>query len=170
MSNSIRALILLAVCSLPGWSGVTLILTPSTENGLPGGEVVFSGTFGVDTGDPFTFFNDLSAVFTPPADTLLALDTNVFFANTPGVLCADDPSCQQSYTGPIFGIQIAPGTPSGQYFGTITMLGGADPSFTDPLTTPVQFEVDVQSPTPEPTTLLLAGSAILGIFARRRAR
>jgi hypothetical protein len=171
MTIPIRALILLAVSSLPGWAGATLALTPTVENGLPGGEVIFSGTFGVSNGDPNTFFNDLSANFTPPADVYLTLDTNVFFANTPGVLCGNDPSCQQSYTGPIFGVQIAPGTPTGQYFGTLTMLGGADPSFFDPLTSPAAFQVNVQSPIPEPGTFLLAcpliAAGLLAIAAKR---
>jgi hypothetical protein len=165
-----RAFALLAILSIPAGAGVTLVLTPNLEIGMPGDEVTFQGNFGVDSGDPDTFFNDLDFSLIPPADGFLTPDKNIFFVNAPGSLCNNDPSCAgfTQYTGPIFGVQIAPGTPFGDYFGTVTMLGGvgdANSANTDPLTTPVGFEVDVVSP--EPGTLpmiipiLMAGLAVL---------
>ena len=167
-----RVLALFAISSIPVWAGVTLILTPNLEIGMPGDEVTFQGTFSVDSGDPDTFFNDLSFTLIPPADVSLTPDTNIFFNNAPGSLCNNDPSCTgfTQYTGPIFGIQIAPGTSFGDYFGTVTMLGGAgdlNSGNTDPLTGAVPFEVSVVSP--EPSTLLMISPLfVAGLAALRK--
>jgi hypothetical protein len=165
-----RVLALFAILSIPAWAGVTLILTPNVEIGMPGDEVIFHGTFNVDSGDPDTFFNDLDFFFTTPAGSYLTPDPNVFFSFAPGVLCGSDPNCPASSVpgDPIFGLQIAPGTPSGNYFGTVTMLGGVgDPAPFDPLTSAVSFEVDVVSP--EPATLLLIGPVLMaGLAALRK--
>jgi hypothetical protein len=164
-----RSLALLAMLSIPAWAGLTLTLAPpAIESGLPGDELVFQGTFSVDLGDPDVFLTDLGFTLTPPADSFLTPDTNPFFFNAPGDVCNNDPSCITGYTGDLFGIQIAPGTPAGQYFGTVTILGGADPSFSDPLTSAVPFEVDVLSSSPEPGSLLLIGPMLATGLAWRR--
>jgi hypothetical protein len=154
---------------------VTLTLTPSLEIGLPGGEVVFQGNFGVDSGDPDTFFNDLDFNFTTPAGSFLTPDMNIFFLNAPGSLCNNDPSCAgfTQYIGPIFGIQLALGTPSGHYFGTVTMLGGVGDSNagnTDPLTAAVPFEVEVDVAAPEPATLLMITPLLVAALAALRKK
>jgi len=164
-----RVLALFAILSIPAWPAATLILTPNVEIGMPGDEVVFDGTFSVDPGDPDTFFTDLDFNFTFPAGSFLTPDVNIFFINAATALCANDPLCQtQSFGDAIFGMQIPPGTPLGNYFGTVTMLGGGDPGASDPLTAAVPFEVDVVSP--EPATFLLIAPLFAACLAALRKK
>src|SRR5450432_3302527 len=53
----IRILIALAVAALPALPSVSLTLSPNVEIGVAGGEVIFEGTFSVDSTDSYTFFN-----------------------------------------------------------------------------------------------------------------
>ncbi len=137
----------------PGFSGtLQFVLNPAVEAGVPGGDVFFGGTL-KNLGPPDLFLNDYEITFTPPAGTYLADDHNFFFFNVNGVLLSGE-----SYAGPIFHLTLAPGTPGGNYFGSITILGGDTPDAFDAIGTQ-SFEVSVA---PEPSTvgLLLAGLAM----------
>jgi hypothetical protein len=165
----LRVLALFVLLSAPGWCGVTLTLGPPTvQTGLPGTEVFFQGNFSVAAGDPDIFLTDLEFDFNPPGEVYLTPDTNPFFINAPGDVCDNDPSCITQYSGDLFGIQIDGATPLGNYFGSVIILGGADPGDDDPLTTIVPFEVDVASP--EPATLPVIGTVLLASFAALRRK
>jgi hypothetical protein len=77
------------------------------------------------------------------------------------------------YTGPLFGIDIAPGTTPGRYTGTVTIEAQhLDPDFDpigDPFTVSQQFTVDV---VPEPASwgFALAGLMVLGAWCRLRKK
>src|SRR5689334_4020019 len=81
---------------------VNLTLSPVTQSGTPGTEVIFTGTL-TYTGIPDLYLNDIQVAFDPPGDTVLALDKNVFFFNVPGWFVTND-----TYTGPLFGVMIDP--------------------------------------------------------------
>jgi hypothetical protein len=108
--------------------------------------------------------NDIQVSLSGSAATFLTPDTNAFFANVPGVFAPGD-----TYTGIVFGLQLAPGTPLGSYSGTVTLLGdpnGADPGATQSLAT-ATFQIAVA---PEPGAGLLAVAAlpVATVVTRRR--
>ena len=133
-------------------------LYPSVEAGFPGSEVFYSGLF-QNTGASDLFLNDFSVSFVVPGGVYLMSDSNFFFANVPGTYLPTE-----FYTGPILGITIAPGTPVGAYFGTLTLLGGGDEFALNDLGS-ANFELDV---VPEPASLVLLATGLAGLFAYRR--
>jgi hypothetical protein len=157
MSRMSRTLALFAalVISVVPASSATLdfFLTPSLQAGAGGGSVVFQGTLANFTTSDL-FLNDFDISFTPPAGTYLADDHNFFFFNVPGVLEAGE-----TYTGPIFRLLIAPATPPGAYFGSATILGGADEFTFDPIASQ-SFEVSL---VPEPATMATTGLMLAGL-------
>lgn len=151
---------------------------------LPPSCVLFSGTLTdndtdgsyIITGpDPDFDLNDISVAFSSgPASGGLTLDNtwdDFATQNGAGVLIGDPNAATDgapflnSYTGALFGIDIAPGTTAGQYTGTVTIEAQhVDQNFNpigDPFTVSAQITVDV---TPEPggASLALAGLAVLG--------
>jgi hypothetical protein len=182
MGPKLLVLLALLLPAVPMFGqGLQMLLSPATETSTPTGSVIFSGTLvDTDTDDSFLFLNDISVVFTPPADSYLSVDPtgdptsspNTFFFNTvSGDLIGDGVTGDDTYTGPIFEVYIAPDTPLGDYFGTTNILGGydgPDADFNPLLPTAASFEVVV---TPEPGVFLLtlAGLAGLAIMKRRWA-
>jgi hypothetical protein len=116
---------LLAGSSVRSSAQLSLTLSPVTQPGAPGTEVIFTGTL-TYTGVPDLFLNDIDVVFDPPGDSVLTLDKNVFFFNVPGWFVTND-----TYTGPLFGVMIDPSVSAAVYTGTIVFLGGGDVSSTD---------------------------------------
>jgi hypothetical protein len=172
--------VLFALPALPAWGQVTMAL----DNGgvetlspivcdatasVAGQCVDFTGT--LSDNDPNLFLNDTNITFTGLAANFLTTDngtsdSNLFF-NVPSPLTGN------TYSGPIFQVQVANGTPAGHYFGTIQVLGGDDfGNFTDfdpLLAQAATFEVIVPSPEPGALTLALTGLAALAIMKRRWA-
>lgn len=62
----------------------------------------------------------------------LALDTNYFFANVPGVL-EHKPGELSKYSGGVFAVDLDPGTPAGMYIGSVQILGGAGIDASEPI-------------------------------------
>jgi hypothetical protein len=151
-----RALLLLMTLTFPGYPALVLTLNPSTAIGVEGGTVTFEGIL-ENTGAFDVFLNDINLAFTPPAGTYLTNDPNFFFANVPGVLLPGE-----SYTGPIFHLLIAPGTPPADYSGVVSILGGDDEFALDALNAG-DFTVQM---TPEPATLLLMAGALAALAIR----
>lgn len=180
MGSKLIVLLALLLPAVPAFGqGLQMLLSPATESAASG-SLIFSGTLvDTDIDDSFLFLNDISVVFTPPANSYLSVDPtgdptsspNTFFFNTViGDLIGDGVTGDDTYAGPIFEVYIAPGTPVGDYSGTINILGGYDgPGDLNPLlSTAASFEVVV---TPEPGVFLLtlAGLAGLAIMKRRWA-
>jgi len=138
--------------------------------------VLFSGTlFDNDTIDPYLYLNYITVTFSAPgASGFLTVD-NTFSDNVPFFLIGDPSYDFNSYgDSPIFGIDIAPGAPAGDYTGTVQILGGVNgfdsyddndnllPPSTDALTPLLNFSVVV---TPEPSAAHLALAGLLGLAA-----
>jgi len=157
--------------------------------------VLFYGTLtdtdpNLDT-SPFIFLNgplDSPAGITVsfssgPANGGLTVDST-FYDSTdyvPGVFSADPDFATDSsgnppntYTGAIFGIDIAPGTTLGDYTGTVTISGTGglgDPSYSG-FSISQSFTVDVIAPEPAAGSLVLTGLAALmaGYGVKRKWR
>jgi hypothetical protein len=146
--------------------GQTLIFTLTPQAAPPGTSLaLLSGTITNPAAAPSdVLVNDLEFALSSAAATFLTPDTNPFFANVPGVFAPGD-----TYSGIVFGLQLAPNTPFGSYGGTVTLLGdpnGADPGATESLAT-ATFQLTVA---PEPAAGLLGMAALpfAAIVARRR--
>jgi hypothetical protein len=141
---------------------VNIELTVTTEDGLPGSALTFSGTLTNETGN-VEYLNGLSF-----ADAGFYDSEDPFDTYAPIYLTAYESS------GPfeLFTVSIPnPFTP-GSYPSTVTLNGGAGPSSTDDLGL-ASYTVQVDPPsTPEPGSagLLLLGCAPLALLAWRRLR
>ena len=109
-------------------AGPAFVLTPATQSGVGTNEVFFTGTL-TNTSLTTNFLNDIQFNFTGAASNYLSADTNIFFANVPGILLPGE-----NYTDVVFGIFISSATPPGNYSGTVTVQGGADIFAADNLT------------------------------------
>ena len=102
-------------------ASLTIVLAPAPQVAEQGGEMIFSGTLTNTSATDKLFLNDLDATFTGSSAAYLALKTNAFFANVPGILQPGE-----NYTGVLFRIAISSLTPPDSYAGTVAVLGGAD--------------------------------------------
>lgn len=146
---------------------------------LEPGCVPFSGTLlDNDTDGSFIFLSNadpsltnIGVIFSsgPAAGGLTVDDTFDDLTSIPGVLIGDPTDSfgtglPYTYSGPLFGIDIAPGTTPGDYSGVVTIYangGTNDPnnlgfSVTQPIT------VDVLAAEPATACFALAGLAALG--------
>jgi len=121
------------------------ILTPATMSGVGSNEVVFAAALTNASPPDTMYLNDIQLSFTDAATNYLAADTNVFFANLPGILLAGE-----TYTDIVFGVTVNPSTPPGNYSGTVTLVGGSDIFATNNLASQT-FQVMLS-----PATLILA--------------
>ena len=102
-------------------ASLTIALAPVPQVAEQGAELIFSGTLTNTSATDKLFLNDLAPTFTGVSATHLALKTNAFFANVPGILLPGE-----TYTGVLFRIAIGSLAPPDSYAGTIAVLGGAD--------------------------------------------
>jgi len=93
-------------------------------------------------------------------DAPLAVDDSPFFAY-PLSLGAGD-----SYTGPLFNVDVPPGAPQGLYAGSFEIIGGGPTDYTD-VAGAADFNAQI---TPEPSSLLLMASGLAGLAATLRRR
>ena len=144
--------------------------------------LVFSGTLlDNDTDDSLLFLNSIDVTFSPgPGSGALTLD-GTFYDSTdyvPGVLSGDPnyastiSACRANvYSGDLFGIDIAPGTPLGVYTGTVTIdaAGGTDDPNDDGFTVSQDITVIV-TPEPAARSLALAGLLALAVSYRLKRK
>jgi len=105
----------------PARADLAISLTSAVQSGVGSNEVFFTGTLSNTSSADNLFLNNIQVSFTGPATNYLTADTNVFFANVPGILLPGG-----TYSDVVFGITIDPATPPGDYFGMVTVQGGAD--------------------------------------------
>jgi hypothetical protein len=176
-------------------SPIAFTLDPSVLSTLPGGVyqpadcynldgsgscLLFTGTISLSPDDDsdYYYLTGMQLTMDPgnPDGGADVFDNNLesgFFANVPGTLGG---GTGDSYTGTVFEVDVEPGAPAGAYFGTAELIGGTDPSDTDPtnpsdILATADFEVDVLA-TPEPGMgmLMFAGLGAMAAAGRRLRR
>ena len=121
----------------PTRADLAFVLTPAMRSGVGSNEFFFTGTLINASLTDNLFLNDIRFNFLDGAAGYLAAHTNVFFANVPGILLPFE-----TYSDVIFGIEINPATPPGQYFGSVTIQGGTNIFAATDLASPI-FEVSL---------------------------
>ena len=124
----------------PTRADLVLLLTPAVQPGVVSNEVVFTGTLINTSLTDNLYLNNIQFSFIDAAGGYLVADTNAFFANVPGIL-----SSLETYSNVVFAIALNPATPPGQYFGMVTLQGGANIFSLTNLASPI-FEVSVPLP------------------------
>ena len=105
----------------PARADLAFVLSPAVRSGVGSNEFFFTGTLINASLTDNLYLNDIQFDFIDGAADYLAADTNVFFANVPGILLPFE-----TYSDVVFGIEINPATPPGQYFGFVTIQGGTN--------------------------------------------
>src|ERR1035441_6100807 len=90
----------------PARADLAFVLTPAVQSDVGSNEVFFTGTLINTSLTDNLFLNDIQFDFIDEAAGYLAADTNVFFANVPGILLPFE-----IYSDVVFGITINPATP-----------------------------------------------------------
>ncbi|MGD1017943.1 MAG: hypothetical protein ABSA12_01360 [Verrucomicrobiia bacterium] len=136
-TKSLLWLLWLASLLVPAVSRADLafVLTPAVQSGALSNEVVFTGTLNNTCTTNELFLNDIQISFTGVATNYLTADTNMFYANVPGILLAGE-----TYSDVVFAVGINAGTPPGDYFGVVTILGGSN-IFAECALTSLPFQV-----------------------------
>lgn len=143
----------------------TFSIDPVKQSAMDGDTITFSGTvsLSLDATDSVYLSGD-SITWNGVG---LTSDDSDFWNNFPSSLNPGD-----TFTGELFTITVAPGTPDGAYTGTFEIQGGSDGNTYDVLGAP-GYEVDVTSPssaTPEPSSLVLLASGLAGLAGTLRRR
>jgi hypothetical protein len=119
----------------PAPAELAFFLTPAVQSDVGSNEVIFTGTLINTSLTDNLFLNNIQVSFIGSATSYLTADTNVFFANVPGILLPGE-----IYSDVVFAIAINPATPPGQYFGIVTLQGGTNIFAATNLPSPI-FEV-----------------------------
>ena len=127
----------LLLCAAPARADLVFVLTPASQSGIGTNEVFFTGTL-TNTCLTTNFLNNIQFSFTNTATNYLTADTNVFFANVPGILLPGE-----TYTDVVLGIAVNPATPPGNYSGTVTIQGGTNIFAAANLSSNVAFQVSL---------------------------
>jgi PEP-CTERM motif len=154
-------LAMLFLSSAAHGDSISIALTQTVQTGAPGTTLTFDATLANLTSG--TVFLNGDAATTPTSS--FTIDDNPFLTNAPLLLAGGASS------GPfaLFNVSIAPGTTPGTYsFNIFSILGGSTSADFNSLGS-AQFNVNV-SPVPEPGTILLLGSGLLGIGFRLRSK
>jgi hypothetical protein len=109
----------LLMSAAPLRADLVFVLTPAVQSDVGSNEVSFTGTLINTSLTDNLFLNNIQFDFIDEEDDYLGADTNVFFANVPGILLPGE-----TYSDVVFGITVAPTTPHSQYFGIATIQGG----------------------------------------------
>ncbi len=152
----------LVICTAARADSIGITLTETTVSGTAGSTVEFFATL-TNLSSSTIFLNGDSST---TSSAFLTVSDNPFNNNAPLSLAPGASS------GPfeLFDVLIAAGTAPGVYtLNDFTILGGlTGPDFNSVGST--TFTVDVVSPVPEPATLVLVGSGLLGLVIRRRIK
>jgi hypothetical protein len=118
---TVRAGLALVLFTMSARADLAFLVTPAAQSGVGCNEVFFTGTLTNTSLSDELFLNNIQISFTDGATNYLAADTNAFFANVPGLLLSNE-----TYLDIVFGVTIAPATPPGHYYGTVTIQGGTN--------------------------------------------
>lgn len=153
----------MAVSAIPcATQDVGIVLSQPSLSGVSGTTLTFDATLTNLTSSPIFLNGDTSTT----GSLNLTVSDNPFLNNAPLSLASGASS------GPfaIFTVTIAPGTLPGAYsLNGFTILGGLSGSDFNPIGS-ANFTVDVLSPVPEPGTMLLVGSGLVGLAIRLRRK
>jgi len=103
----------------PAWAELGFVLKPAMQSGGTGGQIIFTGTLTNQSLTENLFLNGVQITFNDT--TNLLADTNVFFANVPGILLPGE-----TYTDLIFAVAINSNAVPGSYSGTVIISGGTN--------------------------------------------
>ncbi len=154
-------------------SPLTFTLTPPAQAGAAGSTFHFSGVLS-NTTSATVFLNGDSATFNAPG---LTLDDSPFLSAPTSLAPAGQPG--SIYMGGFFDILIDQSAMPGTFYGSFSILGGADGSANDvqasqPFSVTVGSSSPVPPPVPEASTtvslglLLMLGMGAMVISAKRK--
>lgn len=152
----------LAVCNTAQAGSIQISLSQSALSGTAGSTLTFDATL-TNSSTSTVFLNGDSSTTVLPG---LVVSDNPFLTNAPLSLAAGASSGPFS----IFTVTIATGTAPGTYtLNDFTILGGATGTDLNAVGS-TNFTVTVLSPVPEPGTLVLVGSGLLGLAIKRQIK
>jgi hypothetical protein len=152
----LKSIILLSALSLmaalPLRAELALSMTPAASSGLTNDEIFLTGTLTNTSLATNIFLNSIQITLDGTATNFLTADTNVFFANVPGILLPGE-----NYNDVVFAVAVNTSALPTNFTGTVTIQGGADIFSTNNLASQT-FQVSVP---PAAVSLTLSGTNLI---------
>jgi hypothetical protein len=150
--------VLLLVASQASADTISLVLSNPVQTGAPGSTLSFDATVSAPLGNGATVYlngDNYGIDIAGPSP----IDDSGFLLGFPLSLDPGDSS-----TGTLFTVALPSGLAPGIYNGFFEIAGGVDPSALDELVT-VDFQINAESPVPEPGTWILFATGLCMLTA-----